>query len=354
MMRRVAAEETMNAGSAIDGLTGTVLEIQRMSTEDGPGLRTTIFFKGCSLRCAWCHNPESIDGRPQLQWIESRCIACGLCLDACPRNALSPAGEGLSIDRALCEGCGTCAEACPSTALELMGRSWRVIELADEAARDAPYFGATGGVTASGGEAALQAPFVASLFRELKRRGIHTALDTSGQCRAEQLDMILPHADLLLYDVKEIDSARHREFTGSGNERVLANLIHAAAFARDRVMPREIWVRTPVIPGATDRRENILGIGAFIAATLPGKVARWELCAFNDLCRDKYLRLGREWPYAGRGLMGREAMEELAGAARESGVDPSIVRWTGPVRLPDDGPLDEKSRPAALKRPGAC
>ncbi|MBN2078368.1 MAG: glycyl-radical enzyme activating protein [Spirochaetes bacterium] len=344
----------MNATSAIDELTGTVLEIQRMSTEDGPGLRTTVFFKGCSLRCAWCHNPESIERKPQLQWIESRCIGCGICLDACPRGALFSGENGIVIDRDLCEGCGTCAGACPSTALELMGRTWTVIELADEAARDAPYFGATGGVTASGGEAALQAPFVAAFFGELKRRGIHTALDTSGQCRPEQLDAILPHADLLLYDIKEIDSARHAEFTGSGNELILANLIHAAEFARDRIMPREIWIRTPVIPGATDRRENILGIGAFIAANLAGSVTRWELCAFNDLCRDKYLRLGCDWPYGGRGLMERETMEELAGAACESGVDPAIVGWTGPVRLSEERTGEERGNPAAAKRTGPC
>ncbi|TFH38376.1 MAG: radical SAM protein [Chrysiogenales bacterium] len=224
----------------------------------------------------------------------------------------------------------------------------------DEALKDASYFGAAGGVTASGGEAAIQAPFVSAFFKELNHRGIHTALDTSGQCRPEQLDLILPYTGLLLYDIKEIDSARHAACTGSGNERILENLLHAASFTRGHVMPKEIWIRTPIIPGATDRSENLLGIGAFIAAHLSDVTTRWELCAFNDLCRDKYLRLGREWPLGGRGLMERDVMEELAEAARGSGVDPGIVRWTGSVRLPKDAAGPGRGGDTAMKRPASC
>jgi pyruvate formate lyase activating enzyme len=170
---------------------------------------------------------------------------------------------------------------------------------------------------------------VSAFFKELKSRGVHTALDTSGECRPDSLESILPYTDLLMYDIKEIDPARHREFTGTGNELILENLVHAAEYAAVHTMPRAIWIRTPVIPGATDRRENIAGIGEFIAARLRGKASRWELCAFNNLCRDKYRRLGREWAFGSSSLMKRESMEELYRTAQSSGVDPAIVCWSG-------------------------
>jgi pyruvate formate lyase activating enzyme len=328
--------------------TATILELQRMSTEDGPGLRTTVFFKGCSLRCLWCHNPESLEMTPQLHWLEPRCIGCKLCLDLCPHTALSLAVSGIVIDREKCRGCGTCADQCPSTALELLGRSWTVDALVSEVVKDASYFGETGGVTASGGEAALQAPFVSAFFKELKAHGIHTALDTSGQCSRAHLDMILPYTDLVLYDIKEIDTDRHRQFTGSGNEVILENLRHVAGIIGTRVQPRELWIRTPIIPGSTDRSETITGIGAFIAGYIGDSVARWELCSFNNLCRDKYRRLGMDWAFMEAQLLDRDTMERLAAAARASGVNPDIVRWSGSTSM-DDAGHDEGNRKKATQ-----
>jgi pyruvate formate lyase activating enzyme len=340
----------MNHEASDRTITGTILEIQRMSTEDGPGLRTTVFFKGCSLRCAWCHNPESLERKPEIQWLETKCILCRICLDACPRGALSLTDAGIAIDRAVCEACGTCAGACPSTALELLGTRWTVEGLVGEVMKDAPYFGNTGGITASGGEAALQAPFVTEFFKELKSRGIHTALDTSGQCAREALGMILPYSDILLYDMKEIDPERHRRFTGTTNGHILDNLVYAAEFVRGHLMPRGIWIRTPVIPGMTDRPDNMAGIGRFIADRLGDVVTRWELCAFNNLCADKYRRLGREWPFGSAGLIGRDVMEELCQAARSSGVDPGIVAWTGATDRGADTGV-KQAQPAAKRTP---
>ena len=315
-------------------LTGTVLEIQRMSTEDGPGIRTTLFFKGCTLKCAWCHNPESISPKPQLQWVESRCIGCKTCLEVCSEGALTFKPEGLEIDRDKCKGCGTCAEECPSTALELMGKTWTVDDLVNEVAKDRAYFETSGGgVTASGGEASMQADFVAAFLAGCRERGISTALDTCGQSSAEALQKILPHTDLVLFDLKEADPEKHREFTGHGYDRIRENLLLVRDYMRTHDTPRDLWIRTPIIPGATDREDNMRGLGEFIAKHLKGVVSRWELCAFNNLCRDKYLRLGLLWPYHDALLMRAEDMERLSETARQSGADPEIVQWSGATRL---------------------
>ena len=163
-----------------NGQKATLFEIQRLSTEDGPGIRTTVFFKGCSLACAWCHNPESISAAPQLHWIASRCIGCGTCTEACPEQAVALTPDGLIIDRERCTTCGRCAAECPSTAMEIIGAVWSLDDLVREVLKDRAYFADAGGVTAGGGEPGLQAPFLAAFLEALKAEGIHTAVDTCG------------------------------------------------------------------------------------------------------------------------------------------------------------------------------
>jgi len=317
-------------------ISGIILDISRMSTEDGPGLRTTVFFKGCSLACAWCHNPESISFKPQVHWLGAGCIGCGICVQTCSENALAQTDEGICINRELCTGCGACAEECPSTAMELLGRKWHVQDLADELVRDRVYFEQSGGgVTLSGGEAAMQHDFCLALLKALRAGGIQTALDTCGQVPQESLASLLPYVDILLFDLKEVDSAKHRAFTGSGNEKILANAVFAVKFKKDHIYPKTIWMRTPVIPGMTDTAENIRGLGEFIRDNLAGAVSRWELCAFNNLCRDKYKRMGLVWPLAGLALPEKAQMEALVDVAR-SVVTPSIVSWSGSARLTTD------------------
>ena len=310
-----------------------VFEIQRLSTEDGPGIRTTVFFKGCSLACSWCHNPESISARPQLHWIASRCIGCGTCCTICPETALTLLEGGLAIDRSRCTQCGQCAANCPSTAMEVIGTCWRLDDLVHEVLKDRAYFSNSGGVTAGGGEPGLQAPFLSAFFRTLKEEGIHTAVDTCGCYPRRALEEFLPFTDMVLYDLKEIDPDRHLAFTGRSNEQILDNLKAVGSRMTAGATPQALWIRTPVIPDATATEANIAGLGHWIADHLKGAVTRWELCAFNNLCRDKYLRLDRDWPFKAHPLLSPTTMERLAGIARRSGVDPDIVHWSGSTRM---------------------
>ena len=288
------------------------LDIQRMSSEDGPGLRTTIFFKGCSLACAWCHNPESIAKKFQVHWLSNRCIGCGSCAGVCPNSALSRGEDGVHIDRRLCAGCCNCVSACPALALECKGVDAEPEALCHELVKDRAYFGRDGGVTLSGGEALLQEGAV-ELLRLLKAEGIQTAVDTCGMVFAEQLDAALPYTDLLLYDLKLLDDAEHQRWTGRSNALILRNLGTAALWAKGS---GRLWVRTPIIPGATDSDANIRAIGERIAAI--GGAERWELCAFNNLCIDKYRRLDIDWAFRETPLVSKRTMEQLLAVARST------------------------------------
>ena len=309
-----------------------------MSTEDGPGLRTTVFFKGCSLKCRWCHNPESISARPQVHWVGNRCIGCHTCLEVCPENALALTAQGNRMDRNRCTGCGICAEECLSTALEMLGQPWRLDDLYSEIVKDKSYFEKSGGgITLGGGEPVLQSDFCKSLLTLLNDSKIHTAVDTCGRCTRQALDSILPHTDLLLYDLKEINPAKHKDFTGSDNHTILKNLVYIKETMQSRGKPQALWIRTPVIPDATASEENIRGIGRFIADNLDGLVRRWDLCAFSNLCRDKYIRLDMEWEFKDSDVLSRLFMEKLAAVARNSGIDPDLVHWSGSTRLESMG-----------------
>lgn len=313
-----------------EGPQATVLNIQRMSTEDGPGLRTTVFFKGCSLECSWCHNPEAVSAKQQLVWHESRCIGAGACYEVCPEDAIVRREHGLEIDYVGCTVCGECVEQCPSTALELLGRRWSVDALVGQVAKDRSYFETSGGgVTVSGGEPALHVPFVAPFLGACHSLGLRTAVDTCGMCSTQALISLASRTDLVLFDIKEIDPARHIHFTGHSNEMILAGLEALAEYMRHARLPPELWIRTPLIPGATATEENVGNIGGFIAARLSGLVVRWELCAFNNLAVDKYERLGSKWAFADTKLMTAGELARFEKIACSSGVDPEIVVVTG-------------------------
>jgi pyruvate formate lyase activating enzyme len=314
-----------------------ILHTQRLSTEDGPGIRTTVFFKGCPLRCAWCHNPESISPLPQVHWLEVRCIGCGICLKTCTTGSLKKTEGGLVRDRSTCKACGKCADECPAGAQEMLGRQVPLEHLLSELLKDKVYYEKSGGgVTLSGGEPLMQPELSANLLRRLKENGISTAVDTCGLCSRATLEEILPLTDLILYDIKEIDPVLHKEFTGRDNQRILENLL----LVRDYVTAHRetmLWIRTPLIPGATANPETLERIGKFIHENIEEVVQRWELCAFNNLCRDKYSRLGLEWEYASAPLLGKQELLDLEQAAKRSGPNPAIIFATGATRIETGG-----------------
>jgi pyruvate formate lyase activating enzyme len=302
-------------------ITGTVFNIQFHSTEDGPGIRTTVFMKGCPMNCPWCHNPEGMAPFSQLVWHETRCIGAAKCLKACPKAALNATPEGMVIDRDLCDACGDCVSVCPSGALEVIGKSYTVDDVAAMLLRDKVFYEKSGGgVTLSGGEASMQARFCAELMKTLRREGIHTTLDTCGAANWKTLQPLVNLSDLVLYDLKIMDSEKHRRHTGFPLKLILENA------RRISKLGKPMWVRTPIVPGYTDTIENISQVARFIRENLP-TAERYDLLAFNNTCAAKYNRLGLIWRLEGKGLIREELMEELAATARNEGLD--FVYWSG-------------------------
>jgi pyruvate formate lyase activating enzyme len=309
-------------GDVTGAQTSLVIDIFRGTTHDGPGMRTTVFFKGCPLNCLWCQNPEGIKAGPEIWWEGRKCIRCLACQQACPRDGVYEDESGMHTDAATCTLCGACVEACPAQAMSFTSQEWTLDLLVEEALKDRDYYAAFGGgVTASGGEPLRQHRFVAEFFRRLHEHGVHTALDTCGLAPAEAVRAVLPYTDSVLFDIKLMDPALHQQFTGHSNDVILQNLLEMADAVRaGRSRGMALWIRTPLVPGATATAANISAIGHFIRDNLLDVVERWELCAFNSACKSKYQKMGRRWAYEDTPLMGQAAIDELKAIAIAAGI----------------------------------
>ncbi|MEG1544149.1 MAG: glycyl-radical enzyme activating protein [Tannerellaceae bacterium] len=306
-----------------------ITNVTSLSSHDGPGLRTTVFFKGCSLKCRWCHNPETIRQEPELEWNRRLCIGCFTCNSRCNSRAISAQANYL-IDKKQCVQCFTCVESCPSEALKVIGRSYSLEALEALIVKDEKLIKTMhGGVTFSGGEPALQSEFVAMLAQRLKSKGLHLALDTSGQAPWKNYEQLLPVIDLLLFDLKEMNPTKHAEFTGTDNRLIHENILRIAEYIRTHQLATRIWIRTPLIPQMTAFQENIAAVGLFINTYLSDCVDKWELCSFNNLCGDKYDRLGVRWELEKVSLLSESEMNELLVRAKQSASSIKQVTASG-------------------------
>ena len=279
-----SSRDRMNSREIADSAPKAIIfNIQRYCLHDGLGIRTTVFFKGCQLRCIWCCNPESFDPRIEIQFSESKCLFCGKCLTACPKRAINPDLKnmgGYKIDGSVCDLCGKCIEVCPSGALHWVGKAMSVEEVYKEIMADLPFFRSSGGgVTFSGGEPLLQIDFLQAIMKKCYRGKINTAIETCGYVPWENFKRILKWTNYVLYDIKHMDSKKHEKLTGVPNELILEN---AQKLAKAKTA---VIIRVPLIPGYNDDEKNMKELGKFVKS-LPVKEV--HLLPYHRLGKEKY------------------------------------------------------------------
>ena len=316
-MRAEIARTVLKADTSIQGL---LLDIDKFASHDGPGIRTTVFLKGCPLSCVWCHSPESRLSAPELLYQSERCNGCHLCIETCPRNALSMGHWGerdvAVLDSSQCNTCGKCVEVCYPGALKLAGKTVSVGDLVSQVEKDLPFFRSSrGGVTLSGGEPARQFEFSYNFLLGCQERGIHTALETTGYARWDVMSALASVADLLLYDVKFIDEGLHHRYTGVPNRLILDNL---RKLAKNN---HEIHVRVPCIPGVNDSVQQIRATAQFVAEI---GIESIVLLPYNGAAGAKYEWIGLAFELEGKETQSDEYMSQLADLCRQEGLSAQI------------------------------
>lgn len=286
-------------------VNGMITDISRCSLHDGPGVRTVVYFKGCGLRCKWCHNPETLHSETDIMYLETKCIKCGRCVEFCPECHKVSDGKMVLV-RENCVRCGRCADICPASALQSIGRPVSVEELLGEIKKDIHFFRQSGGgVTLSGGECLLQSEFAAALLKKCKEEGIHTAIETALFVPWENIERVLPFVDLIYADLKIADGEKHRTYTGQLNGQIISNLHRLS-----ETVTVPVTVRIPLIPGVNDTEEEITALGRIIG-TLGSAVKTVEVLKYNYLAESKYEGIGAHWESFGKENQSEEKLSDI-------------------------------------------
>ncbi len=300
-------------------VTATVFNITRGSFHDGPGVRSVVYLKGCSLACTWCHNPEGQRPEPQLSYSQTKCIGCGSCIQACPHGCIAADGGQLAIRFDACRGCGACARACPAGALTLLGERQTPEQVLAVLEKDRPYYERSGGgVTFSGGECLLHPDFMEEMLRLCREQGIHTLLESAFYVPEAVIRRLVPLADMVYVDIKHMDSQTHRRYTKHGNERILENIRLAAR------LHEAVTVRVPLIPGVNDSRENLLATVRFAKSA---GISAMELLRYNYLAESKYTAIGRTMIQYADASQPFDVMDDLCGMLNQAVGADSFVTY---------------------------
>lgn len=298
-------------------MTALITNIQRFSLNDGPGIRTTVFFQGCNMHCSWCHNPETIVMHPVLMHYENKCIGCGKCLETCPSKAHKIENGKHVIDRTLCKNCGKCAENCFADALVMSSREYTVEEVMREIRQDKQYYNLSGGgVTVSGGEATLHCDFINELADACHKEGIKIAIETNLALPFHHIVDTLKKMDLIMCDMKHVDSPTHKNYTGIDNQMVFNNI------GRSSLLGIPMIVRTPLIPGATESIDNVKAVASYIAK-MPN-IMYYELLNFNPLGNSKNVALNKKDDFEDNKPFAKTKLEEYREALKDYGIEIKI------------------------------
>ncbi len=295
-----------------------VTDIQRFSLSDGEGIRTTVFLKGCNMKCAWCHNPETISSHPELMFYRTKCIGCGKCFEVCPTGAHQLVHGEHVINREACISCGKCTEVCYAEALATCGKEMTVEEIVKEVVQDKKYYdNSGGGVTISGGEVLCNLDFSRELAIECNKAGIAVAIETNLSFPFEKIKPLLTELSMVMCDIKLFDDGKHKEYTGISNKTILENVRKLDELSIPFI------VRTPLIPGVTDSRENISAIAEYLRSLK--NLVRYELLNFNPLGEAKYRGLDRDNSFESVRPLQEDSLEALRRIVESHGVSVKIV-----------------------------